>query len=425
MKSLLSKSSLERLLKLDDQERNRLERKGAELGRVNSPAPSAKSLCQFELDEKNKLIKTYTKFKNDVSKQLERLNKDKTQLLKKLDIQLPKSEERTEENIQLEREQIQSALGENSSKFEEARGKYMDSHKVLSTIKIHVNQRPLSIQFVTFYIPFMTLLAFAEVFVNSMAFELFFESSQLISIIVATGVGAMLVFFAHITGASFKRTQSKEVPVSKANTYLSMGVLNSLVVVLIFYLSKMRQAFVSISNQNEQGFNIDADKLLNSDTPGLNGVLGSTSILDTLMQINLGPEGMFLLLINVAVYVCGFVAAFVRHDSHPDYEKAQKNYDKDRKELFKVKKTFDDKIASIDKKQSDLHTKIKQNREIAEETLHEIDKELNELNYFVSDFQSQVNDIFNEKIKIFRDANNDNRTKASPEYFKEESYTIV
>ena len=96
------------------------------------------------------------------------------------------------------------------------------------------------------------------------------------------------------------------------------------------------------------------------------------------MQINLGPEGMFLLLINVAVYVCGFVAS-VRHDSHPDYEKAQTSYDKDRKELFKIKKTFDDKIANIDKKQSDLHTKIKQNREIAEDTLHEIDNELNEL----------------------------------------------
>ena len=45
-----------------------------------------------------------------------------------------------------------------------------------------------------------------------------------------------------------------------------MGVLNSLVIVLVFYLSKMRQAFVSINNQNEQGFNIDPDKLLNSDT---------------------------------------------------------------------------------------------------------------------------------------------------------------
>ena len=405
MKSLLSKSSLERLLKLDDQERNRLERKGAELGRVNSPAPSAKSLCQFELDEKNKLIKTYTKFKNDVSKQLERLNKDKTQLLKKLDIQLPKSEERTEENIQLEREQIQSALGENSSKFEEARGKYMDSHKVLSTIKIQVNQRPLSIQFVTFYIPFMTLLAFAEVFVNSMAFELFFESSQLISIIVATGVGAMLVFFAHITGASFKRTQSKEVPVSKANTYLSMGVLNSLVVVLIFYLSKMRQAFVSISNQEAQGFDLDPEKLLNSDTPGLNEALGSQNILDSLMQINLGPEGMFLLLINVAIYVCGFVAAFVRHDSHPDYEKAQRNYDKDRKELFKVRKLLDDKLSTIDKKRADMHQKNKQERDISEEDLSQIDEELNELNNLISDFKYRVNEIFNEKVSLFRDAN--------------------
>ena len=271
----------------------------------------------------------------------------------------------------------------------------------------------------------MVLLAFAEVFVNSMAFELFFESSQLISIIVATGVGAMLVFFAHITGASFKRTQSKEVPVSKANTYLSMGVLNSLVVVLIFYLSKMRQAFVSISNQNEQGFNIDADKLLNSDTPGLNEALGSQNILDSLMQINLGPEGMFLLLINVAIYVCGFVAAFVRHDSHPDYEKAQRNYDKDRKELFKVRKLLDDKLSTIDKKRADMHQKNKQERDISEEDLSQIDEELNELNNLISDFKYRVNEIFNEKVSLFREANIKNRKKPSPEYFKEERYTIV
>ena len=133
----------------------------------------------------------------------------------------------------------------------------------------------------------------------------------------------------------------------------------------------------------------------------------------------------FLLLINVAVYVCGFVASFVRHDSHPDYEKAQNIYDKDRKNLFKIKKSFDDKIASIDKKQSDLHTKIKQNREIAEETLNQIDNDLNELNYFIIDFQTRVNDVFNEKITIFRDANNNTRKKASPEYFKEENYQIV
>ena len=53
MKSSISKSSLERLLKLDDQERNRLERKGAEMGKTNSPSSSSKSMTKFELEEKN------------------------------------------------------------------------------------------------------------------------------------------------------------------------------------------------------------------------------------------------------------------------------------------------------------------------------------------------------------------------------------
>ena len=267
-----SKSSLERLLRLDDQERNRLERKGAEMGKTNSPSSSSKSMSKFELEEKNKLIKAYPKFSTDAKKQVSKLEKEKSEVLRKLDFQLPKSLDETDQLHENEREQIQKLVGESSSKYEEVRVKAEESYRTLQAIKIQVNQRPLSTQFV-FYVPFMVLLAFAEVFVNSLAFELFFESSQLISIIVATGVGAMLVFFAHITGSSFKRTQSKEVPVSKTNTYLSMGILNSLVVVLIFYLSKMRQAFVSISNQNEQGF-IDADKLL-TQTPGLNEALGS------------------------------------------------------------------------------------------------------------------------------------------------------
>lgn len=425
MKSSISKSSLERLLKLDDQERNRLERKGVEMGKTNSPSSSSKSMSKFELEEKSKLVKAYSTFSTEAKKQILKLEKEKNEILKKLDFQLPKSLDETDQLHENEREQIQKLVGESSSKYEEVKTKAEESYRTLQAIKIQVNQRPLSVQFVNFYIPFMILLAFAEVFVNSLAFELFFESSQLISIIVATGVGAMLVFFAHITGSSFKRTQSKEVPVSKANTYLSMGVLNSLVIVLVFYLSKMRQAFVSINNQNEQGFNIDPDKLLSSDTPGLSEAVSSPNMLDTLMQVNLGPEGMFLLLINVAVYVCGFVASFVRHDSHPDYEKAQTVYDKDRKNLFKIKKSFDDKIASIDKKQSDLHAKIKQNREIAEETLGQIDNDLSELNYFITDFQTRVNDVFNEKITIFRDANNNTRKKASPEYFKEGNYQIV
>ena len=50
MKNELSKSSLERLLKLDDQEINRLERKGVEMGKSNTPSTSSTSLSKNEWD---------------------------------------------------------------------------------------------------------------------------------------------------------------------------------------------------------------------------------------------------------------------------------------------------------------------------------------------------------------------------------------
>ena len=157
MKSSISKSSLERLLKLDDQERNRLERKGAEMGKTNSPSSSSKSMTKFELEEKNKLVKAYSKFSTDAKKQISKLEKEKNEVLRKLDFQLPKSLDETDQLHENEREQIQKLVGESSSKYEEVRVKANDSYRTLQAIKIQVNQRPLSTQFVNFYVPFMVL----------------------------------------------------------------------------------------------------------------------------------------------------------------------------------------------------------------------------------------------------------------------------
>ena len=84
----------------------------------------------------------------------------------------------------------------------------------------------------------------------------------------------MLVFFAHVTGSALKRSQSTEVFVSKGKTFFSMGILNALVVVLVFYLAKMRQAFVSITTANEEGLG-GMEELLNTpDLPELNALMG-------------------------------------------------------------------------------------------------------------------------------------------------------
>ena len=44
-----------------------------------------------------------------------------------------------------------------------------------------------------------------------------------------------------------------------------------------------------------------------------------------------------------------------------------------------------------------MHQKNKQERDISEEDLSQIDEELNELNNLISDFKYRVNEIFNEK----------------------------
>ena len=119
----------------------------------------------------------------------------------------------------------------------------------------------------------MFALAFAEVWVNSKSFELFFASNQLISLLLASAVGAMLVFFAHITGASIKRALPETAKNGRAKTTVSMIMLNSLVAVFVLFLGKMRQAWVALENDPDEIIWDDGDQLA-----GLENIIGEQSV---------------------------------------------------------------------------------------------------------------------------------------------------
>jgi hypothetical protein len=210
------------------------------------------------------------------------------------------------------------------------------------------------------------------------------------------------------------------VVVSKGKTFFSMGILNALVVVFVFYLAKMRQAFVSITTANEEGLGGMEDLLKTPDLPELSELMETNSVMDSLVSANLGQEGIFLLLVNVAVYVCGFIAAFIRHDTHPDYEKAENEYNKHRSALVKATKSFDAKVAAIDKRKSDLHSNIRKDRDDAEEQLYKIDKEIDEIQQVLSDNKTRASEVVSQRINIYRKANLANRSKPAPSYFNEE-----
>ena len=420
MNKLLSLNGLDRLLKNDDQDIARCERKGVENGKANTPASSIKNLSKFELDEKSKVEKAIEKLSNEVDITSKQLDSQRTEILRKLDIQIPKNQDETDALHQDEVDQIDKLVGQNSTNQKDISNKLEVAHSTLRTIKIAVNNRPLSVQFVGPYIPFMLALAFAEVWVNRLAFELFFESTPIVSLFLATAIGAMLVFFAHVTGSAIKRSQSTEVVVSKGKTFFSMGILNALVVVFVFYLAKMRQAFVSITTANEEGLGGMEDLLKTPDLPELSELMETNSVMDSLVSANLGQEGIFLLLVNVAVYVCGFIAAFIRHDTHPDYEKAENEYNKHRSALVKATKSFDAKVAAIDKRKSDLHSNIRKDRDDAEEQLYKIDKEIDEIQQVLSDNKTRASEVVSQRINIYRKANLANRNKPAPSYFNED-----
>ena len=183
----------------------------------------------------------------------------------------------------------------------------------------------------------------------------------------------------------------------------------------------MRQAFVSIQEQSTQGFTSeDFEQLLQDpNLSNLNIDVEQTSAIISLISTNLGEAGLFLLLVNLLVYVCGFIAAFIRHDTHPDYEYAQKQYDKYRTALTKVIKSYDDKVASIDKRKSDLHTDIRKERDLADERMYEIDKQIDEINFNVSELQQKSSDVIRERIKAYREGNKSTRSKPEPIYFSQ------
>ena len=416
----LSTNNLEMLIRSDQQDLDRCERVGVSDGEKNTPNQSSKTMSKFEISEINKISKSLSKLEDDKEKITSKLSQEKIQMQRKLDIQIPKSQDETNILAQNELDQIEKLAGQTSAKHAEISEKLSFAEQSLRNIRMSINNRPLSVQMTNVYLPFMILLAFAEVWINSKAFELFFESSPLISLFLASAVGAMLVFFAHISGTTIKRAQSKEIIIDKPKLYVPMFVLNILVVVFIYFLAKMRQAFVAIQEQSTQGFGNELEELLKDpNLQNLNIDAEQTSAIISLISTNLGEAGLFLLLVNLLVYICGFIAAFIRHDTHPDYEFAQKQYDKYRTALTKVVKAYDDKVASIDKRKSDIHADIRKERDIADERMYEIDKEIAEMNYKVSELKTSAMQVLRSRINAYRNGNKSSRNKPEPMYFNQ------
>lgn len=417
MAEFISKQLVNRLSATDQLSLSKFEREGERLGKNEQPKSSEIDLSSIEAGELRLATDALKKLKAEVTSRSKFLNDEKASIEKEISTKIPNELTQLDVKNQNDLDKVESDLGPKSAVFEDVQSRLSGLDDKLKHITGVTGGRELQVQIEKLYLPFMIALAFAEVWVNRLAFELFFESNPIISLFLAIAVGAVLVFFAHITGTSFKRSTSKEVPVEMSRFWISMIVLNALVVVFVYYLGKMREAFVKINDG--QTLQIDSSDIFSNELGSALEIVGNSTPVDTFMSANIGEKGLFLILVNIVVYACGAVAAFIRHDSHPDFEKVVKAHSKLRNRLVSLRKTYEEKISGIQKTTKDAHASLQKDLLDKRSKLEDVLGEIELTNNLYEEYRQQIEQALNEKFEAFRRSNKKARNTEPPKYFKE------
>lgn len=174
-----------------------------------------------------------------------------------------------------------------------------------------------------FYMPFMALLAIAEVPINRLSFELFFRESPAIALVVSLLVGGVLVVLSHRLGLALGRFEYFSKQHGWVRETLQVVVVTVLIGALCYGLSVLRQGFLAAAVAPELGF---AD--------AMNGSGAGAALMS--LEPGLTLEGWIFLFINLAVVLVGVSASYFCHDAHPDFQKAdveRKQAEKDQAKL--------------------------------------------------------------------------------------------
>ena len=410
MAELKTQIKLERFISVDSQSLERFEREGRRQGQQNLPPSNTTDLTKYESDEYNAVSVAWDAFQNEVVNTKKRIINKIEETHNLVENVFPAKEIEVEENLDSQLLKIETEVGPNSAAYSNNSDLLDNAKKDLAQIKKMLGNRELQINFERTYLPFMIALAFAEVWVNSKSFELFFASKQIISLLLATATGAMLVFFAHVTGSAIKRAVPDEMIGRRGKIIFSLLALNSLVAIFIFYLAKMRQAWVALDEA-------EGGPLLGLEVDGLENVLTDLDGFSSLFGAELGSEGLFLLLFNVIVYVAGLAGGFIRHDSHPDYENIINKERNLREEQVAFKKSYENGLSDAQKRRTDLITKIRSEKSAKDNDLKAFKRELNMIEKESENMKKAVTKSLNDKIQAFRRANKASRSEKAPSYF--------
>ena len=218
------------------------------------------------------------------------------------------------------------------ARLQSAEARAERAHSTWDEIHGEVNRQP-RYSGPWFYMPFMILLAIAEVPINRLSFELFFRESPAIALVVSLLVGGVLVILSHRLGLLLVRFGYFAKQRGWVPEFAQVAVVTVLIGALCYGLSVLRQGFLEAAVAPEIGF---AD--------AMNGGGAGAALMS--LEAGLGLEGWIFLFINLAVVLVGVSASYFCHDAHPDFQLADVERKRAEKALAKLKAQIADAEAA-------------------------------------------------------------------------------
>ena len=257
-------------------------------------------------------------------------------------------------------EELDRTQGRQSPNYRHLSEKLDEAKIQLKDVELET-QRPLRTSITKIYLPLLALLAVAEVPVNRLAFEFFFSETPIISLFIAFVLGLIIMFCAHYAGVWLRQAPHYPSTTARILHFVGIAVILIVVGVVIYFVAAIRQGYVDLLEREAAS---DFSSLLQ-------GAEGLQAVAQEALSVSLGTAGLTLLVINVLIFLVGMVAAYVRHDPHPDYERVTRRKEKLEKRLHKIEdrfekdvskrsREFDGRIAFLDRKLDQTESEIEE-----------------------------------------------------------------
>jgi len=197
--------------------------------------------------------------------------------------------------------------------------------------------RPLQVSLKTSYPFIIAATGVAELPVNRMAFELFFQEAPAVSAGIALVLGLVIALLAHFVGLWARRLGHAKGVKSTLGYLGGCTLVLCIVLPLLYFIAALRQAYVKI---------IEAEGALDFGSLVQSGQLADAASRFA-MSSDLGLVGWALFTVNLVIFTVAMICAFVRHDPDPDYEHLVVQADRLRRRLERCRSAFERRSAKI------------------------------------------------------------------------------